>query len=234
MKPSRISIIIPCLNEASYILDTLKPLQALRRRGHEIILVDAQSADNTVELSRQLVDLVITSAPGRARQMNHGAQYATGDVLCFIHADTVCPDHIDQLISNTLCQSKKTWGRFDVQLSGSFWIFRIIEWMMNKRSCLTAIATGDQGIFICRNIFHKISGFADISLMEDIEICKRLRKISRPICVNKGHLITSSRRWEQQGILRTMFLMWSLRLGYFMGLPTNTLASKYRTHVSEK
>ena len=234
MKPARISIIIPCLNEADYIVNTLKPLQSLRQRGHEIILVDAQSSDQSIELARPLVDLVINSAPGRARQMNRGAQYASGDVLCFIHADTVCPQQLDQLISDTLCQSNKIWGRFDIQLSGTFWAFRVIEWMMNKRSCLTGVATGDQGIFICRNIFHKISGFADIELMEDIEISKRLRKISQPVCISRGKLITSSRRWEQRGIIRTVLLMWWLRLGYFFGLPVTTLANKYQNHAAEK
>ncbi len=231
MKPAKISIIIPCLNEAKHIAATLTPLQSLRQRGHEVILVDGGSDDDTPSLARPMVDLLCHAETGRARQMNHGAALATGDALCFLHADTLCPENIDQLITHSLQHSrKKMWGRFDVRLSSPAWPFRIIEWFMNKRSCLTAVATGDQGIFICRNIFTRLGGFADIPLMEDIEISKRLRRISRPVCISQ-HLVTSSRRWEQQGILRTMILMWSLRLRYFLGSSAGALARSYSRHA---
>ncbi len=232
MKPGKLSIIIPSLNEAEQIIDTLTPLQALRQRGHEIILADGGSFDNTLELASPLVDYCLQGKAGRGQQMNHGASVATGDVLCFIHADTRCPDNLDQLLSETLCKSKKIWGRFDIRLSSPYWVYRIIEWFMNKRSCLTGVATGDQGIFICRNIFTKISGFAEFPLMEDIEISKRLRKISRPVCIHRIPLITSSRRWEKNGILRTMLQMWSLRLRYFLGSSVTALAREYYPQIS--
>jgi len=229
MKLLKLSIIIPSLNEAENIVATLEPLQCLRKRGHEIILCDGGSTDNTTELSKTLVDHCVSSRPGRATQMNSGANKAVGDVLCFLHADTRAPENIDQLISSALNNSHKFWGRFNVRLSGSHWYFRIIESMMNFRSCLSGISTGDQGIFVCRNIFFKMSGFNDIPLMEDIEISKRLRKITRPLCINKATLLTSSRRWEQNGIFKTVFLMWKLRLQYFIGIPPSKLVKLYYT-----
>lgn len=234
MKLLKLSIIIPCLNEADNILATLEPLQQARKRGHEVILCDGGSTDNTVSLSENLVDTSTHSNPGRYLQMNTGASYASGDVLCFLHADTIAPENIDQLITHALNHSHKIWGRFNVRLSGSFWFFRVIEFLMNTRSCLTGIATGDQGIFISRNIFNKISGFSDLPLMEDIEISKRLRKITFPHCISKKQLITSSRRWEQHGILNTVFLMWKLRLQYFLGTPASSLAKSYQTNDNTK
>jgi len=234
MKLLKLSIIIPCLNEEKNIRSTLVALQEARKRGHEIILCDGGSTDNTVSLSQGLVDISIQSDSGRAKQMNTGASYASGDVLCFLHADTIAPTEIDQLITTAFIDSKKIWGRFNVRLSNSLWIYRIIESLMNARSCLSAIATGDQGIFICRNIFSKISGYADLPLMEDIEISKRLRKISRPHCISKARLITSSRRWEQYGILKTVFLMWKLRLKYFLGTSPSSLAQYYAANDNTK
>ncbi len=234
MKSARISFIIPCLNEAGHIVSTLTPLQRLRKSGHEIILVDGGSHDKTTELASTLVDTLITSHTGRAKQMNAGAAEASGDILCFVHADTLCPDNIDQLLSRDLCQSRNVWGRFDIRLSSNRKVFRIIEWFINKRSCLTGIATGDQGIFICRNIFKRINGYADIPLMEDIEISKRLRRISAPLCIRHHKLVTSSRRWESRGILRTVLLMWSLRLRYFFGESEHALAQAYQNHGTQK
>ena len=234
MKLLKLSIIIPCLNEADNIIATLEPLQKARQRGHEVILCDGGSTDETVSLSKNLIDLSVPSSPGRALQMNTGARYANGDVLCFLHADTIAPDGIDLLITNTLNHSNKIWGRFNVRLSSSFWLFRIIEFFMNIRSCISGVATGDQGIFICRNIFTKLSGFSDLPLMEDIEISKRLRKISRPHCISRQRLITSSRRWEKNGILKTIFLMWKIRLRYFLGTAPSSLAKFYTANDSTK
>lgn len=227
MKPLKLSIIIPCINEAENITSTLEQLQQARKRGHEVILSDGGSTDNTLKLADSLIDHCIHSKPGRALQMNSAAKYASGDVLCFLHADTLAPENIDQIISKALNNSSKIWGRFNVKLSGSLWPFRLIELLMNLRSCLSGIATGDQGIFIYRNLFTKLSGFSDIPLMEDIEISKRLRVISKPICIRRNKLITSSRRWEQQGIIRTIALMWLLRLRYFLGAAPSTLAKSY-------
>jgi len=233
MKVLKLSIIIPCLNEADNITATLNNLQAVRKRGHEIILSDGGSTDATVTLATPLVDQHLKSAKGRAIQMNGAAKIATGDVLCFLHGDTIAPDNIDLLITEALSGSNKIWGRFNVRLCNSKWQYRIIEKLMNIRSCISGVATGDQGIFVCRNIFDKLSGYADIPLMEDIEISKRLCKISRPVCIKSAQMNTSSRRWEKNGIFKTILLMWSLRLRYFLGSPASTLAKRYQVNVDK-
>ena len=151
-----LSIVIPSLNEAAQIVTTLNKLQNLRQCGHEIILSDGGSTDNTLDLAKNLVDICITSAPGRAKQMNKGAKAANGDVLCFLHADTMPVDNIDKKILNIINTKKTAWGFFNVKLSGINWQFRFIEWFINKRSCLTHVATGDQGIFVCRKTFNSL------------------------------------------------------------------------------
>lgn len=227
MSAFKLSIIIPCLNEAANIRATLTPLQALRRRGHEIILNDGGSNDATLTLASSLVDLTTSGKPCRARQMNAGARLATGNVLCFLHADTLPPESIDETIKLALAGSARHWGRFNVRLNNSRWPFRVIEKMMNFRSCISGIATGDQGIFVYRDVFENISGYKDIPLMEDIELSKQLRQLSKPICIKHQTLKTSTRRWEQHGMFRCIFLMWNLRLRYFLGTPASKLAKHY-------
>jgi len=235
MKKTRISFIIPTLNEAQHISSTLDQLQAIRKRGHEIIVSDGGSRDNTLHLSKNKTDQCISGSAGRASQMNAGADLANGDILCFLHADTQISDHIDELILESLSSANKPkldqWGFFHVKLSGRRWQFRIIEWLINKRSSLTKVATGDQGIFINKHRFNELNGFANIPLMEDIEITKRLRKIEKPVCINKRPLITSSRRWEKHGIISTVLLMWQLRLRYFLGSSPEKLAKVYTPHT---
>jgi len=228
-----VSIIIPCLNEARHIVATLDRLQVLRRSGHEVILCDGGSTDNTPALAEQYVDQIITSTPGRARQMNAGAAIARGQVLCFLHADTLAPENIATHILQSLQNSQRLWGRFDIRLSGRHPAFRVIEWLINKRSCISGIATGDQGLFMHAPVFHQLGGFADIPLMEDIELSKGLRGLSRPLCI-RPPLITSSRRWQQNGILATVLLMWQLRLRYFLGTPADVLARHYHFHGRPK
>ena len=222
----KVSVIVPVLNEASGIAATLAPLQEARANGHEVILVDGGSTDDTVEEARALADLFINSPAGRARQMNTGARVANGEVFWFLHADTLAPADAIENINAALADGQRCWGRFDVQLSGSSWSFRIIEAAMNLRSAFTGIATGDQGIFVTRRAFENLSGFPEIPLMEDIEFSKGLRLQSRPACL-RTRLVPSSRRWEQNGIMRTVLLMWRLRLAYFLGAAPETLAEKY-------
>ncbi len=224
----KISIIIPVLNEASGIGETLAPLQQLRSAGHEIILSDGGSRDRTVAIAEPLVDKIITSPPGRAVQMNRGAGQASGDILWFLHADTIPPPRSDTIIINCLAGKSKVWGRFDVRLSGKQPIFRLIEFMMNRRSCITGIATGDQGIFMLRYAFDQINGFADIPLMEDIALSTKLKGIRSPACIEQK-LIVSSRKWEDNGVIKTILLMWWLRLAYFFGISPKYLASKYHS-----
>lgn len=212
----RLSIIIPALNEADNILATLAPLQAMRARGVEVILVDGGSVDATQSLAISLVDGVIDSARGRATQMNAGARAAHGDALLFLHADSRLPADADFLIKDALSRSRIAWGRFDVAIEGTHFMLPIIAAFMNWRSRATSIATGDQGIFATRAAFEAHGGFADQPLMEDIEFSSRMRKITPPVCI-VGKIITSGRRWEKHGVWRTILLMWWLRLRYWLG-----------------
>jgi len=222
-----LSIIIPTLNEASCIIDCLKPLQAIRAQGHEIVISDGDSNDSTIKLATPLVDQVVSSSRGRAKQMNAGAGVAKGDILLFLHADTILPKNSTQLVINGLSTTHLCWGRFDVRLDGRHWMLRIIEKSMNLRSRLTGIATGDQAIFVKRNIFMQAGRIPDIPLMEDIQLSKKLKAFSRPLCLREN-VTTSSRRWEQRGILLTILLMWRLRFSHFLGADISSLARQYK------
>jgi rSAM/selenodomain-associated transferase 2 len=224
----KISIIIPTLNEEDCIALTLTQLQQLRSAGHEVILSDGGSRDNTISIAKPMVDMVVNSSPGRAIQMNKGAEHTTGDILWFLHADAIPPKDADTIIINCLANKFKAWGRFDVRLSGTKPIFRIIEHMMNWRSCITGIATGDQGIFMLRYAFDQIDGYTEIPLMEDIAISTILKRIKKPVCI-KQKLVVSSRKWEKKGVIRTVMLMWWLRLAYFFGASPEYLAKKYHS-----
>jgi len=221
----KISIIIPVLNEADGIEAFLKKLQVFRQSGHEVVLVDGKSNDNTCTLARPFVDRMMCCEKGRAKQLELGAKMATGQVFLFLHADTLLPENADLAILEALFKGSY-WGRFNVRLSGSQFLFRIIERMMNWRSCVTGIATGDQAIFLSKMLYHDIGGMPQIQLMEDIELSKRLIKWTKPACLN-SFVITSSRRWEKNGILSTILFMWSMRLQYFFGVSPKDLYNKY-------
>ncbi len=220
----RFSIIIPTLNESSnlcyaleQLLDSIECLSEV-----EIMISDGGSSDDTIQLATQYPVKLINAAKGRARQMNAGAQHSTGDWLVFLHADTRLPDNWMALIART----ESTWGRFDIRLSGSHWMLRIIEKAINLRSRKTSIATGDQALFFQRDFFNQLGGFPDIPLMEDIAMSSQARKISTPACIRQV-AITSSRRWEQNGILRTILLMWMIRFAYWLGIKPDTLRRIY-------
>ncbi len=222
----RISVIIPARNEAPVIGRTLRALQPVRGVG-EIIVVDGGSEDGTAVVARPLCDRLIASPAGRAVQMNAGAAAATGDILWFVHADTLAPPaalgEIVQAFGTTPC----LWGRFDVRLSGRHPLLRLVERLMNLRSHLSGIATGDQGIFVRRGVFEEIGGFPVQPLMEDIALSRRLRRLSPPARI-RTPLLTSSRRWETCGVLRTILLMWYLRAAYALGASPARLARLYK------
>jgi len=223
----RVSIIIPTRNEAATLPLLLDDLEPLRQQGHEVLLVDGRSHDDTRSIAEGRVDRVLQAPQGRARQMNAGAAAAGGDVLWFLHADTRVPQGAPDALEEALA-GRHRWGRFDVRLSGRHWAFRVIERMMNLRSCLSGIATGDQGIFIRRSSFNDVGGYPDLPLMEDIALSRKLRQRQRPRCVRTPRLETSSRRWETRGIWRTVWLMWRLRLAYALGADPAELARLYR------
>lgn len=222
----KISIIIPVRDEAENIGRLLCALQPYRDRGHEVIVVDGGSDDDTVVISKSLADTVLQTSAGRSLQMNAGAGVAKGEVLWFLHADSELPPQADDLIIEAVTTGTFTWGRFDVRLSGRQALLRVVESMMNLRSRLTGIATGDQGIFISRNLFEQVGGYPSQLLMEDIALCKELKKYQSPVSLREK-MVTSSRRWEQNGVLRTIFLMWILRAAYYFGVPADKLALRY-------
>jgi rSAM/selenodomain-associated transferase 2 len=221
-----LSIIVPVLNEATIIVTALKALASLRARGAEVIVVDGGSSDNTAALAEPFADFFISSARGRAIQVNAGAAIAHGDVLLFLHADTRLPSDADSLILEGLRQSGCAWGRFDVSIEGRHPLLRVVATFMNARSRLTGIATGDQAMFVTREAFKTAGGFPEIALMEDIELSHRLKRASPPVCL-RVRVRTSGRRWEKRGLLHTILLMWRLRLAYFFGARPEELARRY-------
>jgi rSAM/selenodomain-associated transferase 2 len=219
-----LSIIIPTLNEADGIAATLNALAPFRARGAEVIVADGGSSDRTVELARALADRVIAAPRGRGAQMNAGAALAKSDGLLFLHADTTLPPDADRLILQGL--RDRAWGRFDVWIAGRHPLLVVVAKLINWRSRLTGIATGDQAMFATRRAFDQAGGFPDIPLMEDVALSKRLKRIGRPLCLS-ARVVTSGRRWDERGVLRTMLLMWRLRLCYVLGDEPAALARRY-------
>jgi rSAM/selenodomain-associated transferase 2 len=217
----KLSIVIPVLNEAERIGASLAALAPLRRRGHEVIVADGGSADATRELAAPLCERVVSSPRGRGAQMNAGARFATGDALLFLHADSALPSAADRLVFESL--QRRRWGRFDVEIEGRHPLLKVVGWTMNLRSRLTGIATGDQAIFVRRADF---AGFPEIALMEDIAFSRRMKRRGAPACL-RSRVRTSGRRWESRGVLRTIVLMWRLRLLYFLGARPERLARLY-------
>lgn len=200
-------------------------LRSVYEQGHEVIIVDGGSRDNTLAIAYEITDTVIISKKGRALQMNSGASIASGEVLLFLHADTLLPDSVTRIISDAFTD-ENFWGRFDVRLSNNRFVFRLIEYMMNLRSSLTSIVTGDQAIFVESKLFERVGGFPEIALMEDIEISRRLKKVAKPVCL-KQKVVTSSRRWETNGVFATVLLMWKIRLYHFFGVSPEKLSQMY-------
>ena len=220
-----LSAVIPTLDEAVHISRTLEALSPLRRQGLEIVVADGGSNDGTPEIAHPLADAVVKCPVGRARQMNAGASWSRGEVIWFLHADTSPPENALQHIQRAV-QDGADWGWFDIRLSGYDPALRVIERCMNVRARLSGVATGDQGLFVRRSVFRAIGGFPDIALMEDVAISKRLRSSALRKIIS-APLITSSRRWERDGVLRTVLLMWRLRLAYFLGVDPDELVGRY-------
>ena len=223
---SKLSIIMPVLNEGDGIAAALDELADLRALGTELIVVDGGSRDATVQQAQLRADQVVLAPRGRALQMNAGAEKASGEVLLFLHADTRLPAEADRVVLNGLNRSRRAWGRFDVRIEGRSPLLPVVAWLMGLRSRLTGIATGDQAIFVRREAFQAVGGFPAIALMEDIAMCKRLKRLGRPLSLRMC-VTTSGRRWEKNGVLSTILLMWRLRLAYFFGADPKKLARQY-------
>jgi len=223
---NKISIVMPCLDEADNIEAALEALQPLRARGHEVIVVDGGSADVTARLAARGADRVIAARRGRANQMNAGACVACGGILLFLHADTRLPEAADLLLTQTLQQSGRCWGRFDVRIDSPRLLLRIVSTMMNLRSRVSGICTGDQAIFVTAQAFARSGGYPALALMEDIALSSHLRRYSPPAAL-RAQVITSARRWERNGVLPTIMLMWWLRARFFLGASPARLAQLY-------
>jgi len=221
-----LSVVIPALDEAACIVATLDSLAPSRARGVEIIVIDGGSTDATRTLAAPWADQVIEAPRGRSAQLNVGAKAARGRILLFLHADTQLPAHFDQVILSAVRDDISAWGRFDVAITGQHRGLKVVSFLMNLRSRATGIATGDQGIFVTRQLFDALQGFPAQPLMEDIEFSKRAKRRVNPICLRET-LRTSGRRWERNGLLRTILLMWRLRLAYFLGTDPAELRRRY-------
>jgi rSAM/selenodomain-associated transferase 2 len=220
-----LSLVVPVLNEAATLPAQLAALQGLRTSGTELIVVDGGSGDGTAELARPAADRLLDAPRGRAAQMNVGAKASRGEVLLFLHADTALPPAADDLIRSAIATGA-AWGRFDVRIDGRQPLLRVVERMMNWRSRWSSIATGDQAIFVRRDLFERVDGYPELPLMEDIALSKRLKRFAPPACLRE-QVITSGRRWEKHGVLHTILLMWRLRASYFLGADPQQLAIRY-------
>lgn len=220
----KISVVIPVLNEAGCIEECLGRLQDLRRGGHEVIVVDGGSVDETVAIAAPLCDTLLNSEKGRAWQMNAGAEAASGKILVFIHADTLVTFELDKVLGRF--EGQYVWGCFRVHLSGTHPLFRLFDYFIHQRARLTGTVTGDQVMFIRRELFHHAGGFPNIPLMEDVALSKKLKSFRPPVCL-RHKVITSSRRWEEYGIVKTMLGMWWRRLRYAIGVNPAVLAKDY-------
>lgn len=232
-RPPSLSIVIPCLNEAESLPRLLAQLAAARERGAEVVVVDGGSSDGTARIAEEAGVQVIWSPEGRARQLQAGVDASRGEALWLLHGDSDVDPMSDQHVVWALSNTLRPWGRFSVRINGRHPLLRVVARMMNLRSRLTGIATGDQGIFVLRETLERVGGVPQLPLMEDVELSKRLNALCPPICLLK-RVTTSGRRWEHHGVLRTIFLMWRLRFAYWRGVDAAELAPRYRVSDDER
>jgi rSAM/selenodomain-associated transferase 2 len=223
---NRISIVVPVLNESGILRNTLSQLRL--SENEELIIVDGGSSDDTVSIARDFTDKVFTAKTGRASVMNFGASKAEGDILLFLHADCFLPGNGFTIIRNTLRDGSIAAGAFDLGIESSQFRYRIIECVANIRARLTCLMYGDQGMFLRKKVFDQIGGFADVPLMEDIEISKRLKKLGKIVLV-KPPVKASPRRWLNEGLLYTTLRDWTIAFFYtFMKVSPEKLIKHYR------
>ncbi len=220
----RLSVIIPVLNEERTIGATLEDLGGIE--PYEIIVVDGGSADRTPDIVRGRGARLVSSTRGRAAQMNEGARHAGGDALLFLHADTTLPSTARIDVEGCMADPECVGGRFDIRLDSARPLLRLVGRMISFRSRLTRVATGDQALFVRRSVFQRLGGFPDIPFMEDVAFSRALKKQGRIACL-RSRVVSSARRWEQNGPIRTILLMWTLKLLYLAGVPPATLKRLY-------
>lgn len=220
-----LSIIVPVLDEGPRLQDQLQALAPWRAAGAQLLVVDGGSRDGSFDVAARWADQALQAPRGRASQMNAGAAHAQGECLLFLHADTCLPEAALRLLQ-AFSAGQAPWGRFDVQIDSPRPLLRVVSWLMNQRSRLSGVATGDQAIFVRRQVFEAVGGFPDIALMEDIALSQRLLRLTRPACL-RLRVRTSARRWHKHGVWRTIALMWCLRAAFFVGVHPDRLARLY-------
>lgn len=221
---SKIAVVIPVLNDRDHLSRLLTTLAKFPEL--ELVVVDGGSSDNPQELSSSATFIQATT-PGRGMQVDLGIKRATREWIWVLHADSLVRDENVESIGSAIRHVR--WGRFDVRLDGSRWEYRMIETLMNLRSRLTSICTGDQGMFFHQDILKEVGGFPDQPLMEDVEVSKCLRKLSKPFCIT-NRLGVSTRKWEADGVFRTVLRMWIFRIRYYFGASPDALYSEYYQH----
>jgi len=224
-KRGSVAVVVPLLNEADGLPRLLQSLKACA--PDELMLVDGGSSDGTAQILQGSELRFLTSKPGRAVQMNAGARVCESDIILFLHADTDISSGSVEFLRELGGKPDMVGGRFDVRLSGQQIALRVIEWFINLRSRLSRISTGDQAMFVRREVFEAMGGFSDIPLMEDVEFSRRLKRRGKIACLRQK-VCTSSRRWEGHGMVRTVVLMWRLRLLYWLGVSPEKLVEMYR------
>lgn len=220
-----ISIVIPVLNEANHLANTLRSIQVPEMI--EVIVVDGGSQDDTVKIATTLAAYVIQGTPGRAAQMNQGARVASGDILLFLHGDTILPEGFERLIRQTLAQPDVVAGAFELRIDGTQWGLRLVEWGVNWRSRWLQMPYGDQAIFLKASIFHELGGFPELPIMEDFEFLRQLRRLGK-IAIAPASVCTSGRRWQRLGILKTTLVNQLVILAYLLRLSPEVIARWYR------
>ncbi len=225
MKAAKISIVIPVLNEAATIQETLTRIQ--NASDVEVIVVDGGSQDETVALAQSVGVKVIAATSGRASQMNAGAAVATGSILLFLHADTHLPPAFDTLVRQVLQNTGTIAGAFELRIDAELWGIRLIEKMVNWRSRFLSLPYGDQAIFLKASIFKEIGGFPNLPIMEDFELMRRLKRYGK-IAIAPAPVLTSGRRWQKLGVVRTTLINQLIIISYFLGVPPAKLARWYR------
>jgi len=221
-----ISFVIPTLNESDSLNLQRTNLAALIHEGYEIIVIDGGSQDDTISIAQHIGCKCIETKASRGYQLHVGAKACSHEIIIFLHADTGLTVRAVKNAQQALQANNKHWGRFNVSFTNEDLVFKVIAWFMNLRSCLTAIVTGDQALFMLKEVYFSTGGFSDIPLMEDIEFSKRLKRHSRPVCLNDS-VVTSSRKWERNGILNTILSMWRFRIMYYFGTSPDKLARLY-------